>query len=123
MFSSQLSIAMTVGSGGGSQRLPQTPMREGKGECCADMAFSNPPILQCLRPRLGGVVAGKGSPPRPGAESTLAVVVLVSKDVLALPVLPVLNTALLACTHVSIGTCSRFCLGNARLSVFNLRDF
>ena len=36
-------------------------MREGKGECCADMAFSNPPILRCLRPRLGGLVAGKGS--------------------------------------------------------------
>ena len=52
------------------------------------------------------------------AESTLPIVVLVSKDVPALPVLLVLNPALLACTHVPIRPCTRLCLGDMGLSAF-----
>ena len=53
-------------------------------------------------------------------RSTLPIVVLVSKDVPALPILPVLNPALLTCAHMPIGACTRFGLGDTCLSAFEM---
>jgi hypothetical protein len=55
-----------------------------------------------------------------GAKLALAIVVLVSKDVSALPILPVLYTALLLGPDVSIRPCTRFAVGDARLSALCL---